>query len=100
MPLSYWVNGVAFGLLATFAADVVMLYTNPTMSELIALAAGYISFFVWAWTGIWRSAGRRTPNGPDGWGWAARAAIILGAIRVASDFIEGIRIAINGAAGG
>jgi hypothetical protein len=89
LPLSYWVNGVGLGLVAAFAAEVVILYMNPTLSELIALRAAYLSFFGWAWTGIWRSAGRRTPNGPDGWGWAARAAIILAAIRIASDLIGG-----------
>ena len=78
LPLSYWINGYVLGVVANYTLIVVTLYVNPTSKQLkIAVLLAYLGLYCWAWTGIWRSAGRRTPNGPDGWGWAARVTIIL-----------------------
>jgi hypothetical protein len=46
LPLSYWVNGVALSLAATFITDVVILYMKPTASEVIALLAAFLGFFL------------------------------------------------------
>jgi hypothetical protein len=82
LPRSYWLNGVllwgfGFNLLqvVAFTITVNLLSDSPTMAIVIGIAIIALALvaYIWALTGIWRSA--RAYRGPRVWAFLARAVI-------------------------
>ena len=85
---SYWLNG----FLIVSVGGAVIFYVTPLMLALVVfglrytplewvLALSFLAWFglcVWAWGGIWRSAGNY--RGPRIWPIAARIAVVVGTV--------------------
>lgn len=90
LPVAYWVNGAMLSALVLGAAEYLAHKVRTEWHSLQAMAAvalGYIivSSLVWMWSsvGIWRSAyWHRRRGGSAGWGFAARALVLLGALGI------------------
>ncbi|MBV9931554.1 MAG: hypothetical protein JO013_11505 [Alphaproteobacteria bacterium] len=88
LPLSYWVNGALLSALVLGIAEYLayrMRNDWHSLRGMAAVALGYliVSTLVWLWSsvGIWRSAyWHRRRGGAAGWGFAARALVLLGAV--------------------
>ena len=88
LPLSYWVNGALLSALILLAAELLTYKIRTNWGSLrwiavVALAYLIVSTIVWMWSsvGIWRSAyWHRRRGGSPGWGFAARALVLLGAV--------------------
>ena len=88
LPVAYWVNGALLSALVLAAAEYLTYRIRDDLHSLRGIAAvalGYllVSTLVWLWSsvGIWRSAyWHRRRGGSAGWGFAARALVLLGAV--------------------
>ena len=88
LPLSYWINGALLSIAVAAAAEYLSRKAEEDWGSLRLLAIVGLGYFavatlVWIWSsvGIWRSAyWHRRRGGSAGWGFAARALIIVGAV--------------------
>jgi hypothetical protein len=88
LPLSYWVNGALLSIAVIAAAEFLSRKAENDWGSLRILAMVGLGYFavaaiVWIWSsvGIWRSAyWHRRRGGSAGWGVAARALILIGAV--------------------
>ena len=90
LPVAYWVNGAMLSALVARRGRI----SRPQGQDGVAFAAGdggvalgyiIVSSLVWMWSsvGIWRSAyWHRRRGGSAGWGFAARALVLLGALGI------------------
>lgn len=91
LPVSYWVNGALLSALILVAAETLTVRIEEGGGSLrtIALVALlylglYAALSVWASVGIWRSAyWHRRRGGAAGWGFAARALVVLSLVATA-----------------
>ncbi len=92
---SYWVHGVVIGLLtqvlllagARVADEELSVRTGSLV--VVALVMAQLAVGCWAVIGIWRSAGRHVGRGgSSGWAMAARAAVVLGLIRMLMSMVD------------
>ncbi|HEX5183090.1 MAG TPA: hypothetical protein VFW19_08050 [Allosphingosinicella sp.] len=87
LPISYWVNGALLPSLILFLAELAARQVKATWASLQSLAIVALLYLVvstivsvWSSVGIWRSAyWHRRRGGSPGWGFAARALVLLGA---------------------
>jgi hypothetical protein len=87
LPLSYWVNGALLPALILFLVELGAREVKATWASLQTLAIVALVYLavstilsVWSSVGIWRSAyWHRRRGGSPGWGFAARALVLLGA---------------------
>ena len=88
LPLSYWVNGALLSVAVIAAAEYLSRKAEEDWGSLQIVAMVGLGYFaiaglVWIWSsvGIWRSAyWHRRRGGSPGWGVAARALIVIGAL--------------------
>jgi hypothetical protein len=88
LPLAYWVNGALLSMLLLALAEFLTYRIRSdwhSLRGMAAVALGYlvVSTIIWLWSsvGIWRSAyWHRRRGGSAGWGFAARALVLLGAV--------------------
>ncbi|HMJ93529.1 MAG TPA: hypothetical protein VK472_05480 [Allosphingosinicella sp.] len=88
LPLSYWINGALLSVAVAAAAEYLSRKAEEDWGSLRLLAMVGLGYFavaalVWIWSsvGIWRSAyWHRRRGGSAGWGFAARALIIVGTV--------------------
>ena len=87
LPVSYWVNGALFSILALGAVRMLtgrLESSEASLQVLAGIAVVYIavSTLLWVWSsvGIWRSAyWHRRRGGSAAWGLAARSLVLLSA---------------------
>lgn len=95
LPWSYWVNGtlITFALLALLGRvpwdNLVTRSPRIYSTGVILLWVVFAIISVWQFVGIWRSADNYLDEGKSKfWGNAAKVAVILGIIRVISDYVS------------
>ena len=88
LPLSYWLNGSVFGLIAGIAIATlhVVIYRNGEARPVLWLCSLVATWLVicllmgWQSVGIWRSATRYRQSGKRFWGAAAKVMITIGVL--------------------
>ena len=87
LAVAYWVIGFALSLaVILFGHFIGRLDLPPSAGATVFI--GFITFVllltIWQLVGIWRSAGMSISQGRKFWPWAARLAVILGALQTAN----------------